>query len=138
MTPPAAAVDEEDEAVTVQEGAPWGEMLRFVHPTPGTVAVVVAVATVSFVVMIALPPATRRAATAEPAPSDEASDAARQGGAAREFCCSSKEQEGHPAAGWLTSLSMVSFFYSRALPSFGPLKANQETNQDLHNFYVKC
>ena len=72
-----AAEDEADEAATVREGTPWGEMLPFVHPTPGTVAVAAAVATVSFVVMIALPPATRWAATAEPVPSDEAPDAAR-------------------------------------------------------------
>ncbi len=73
MTHPAAAADEADKVVTVQEGAPWEEMSPFVHPTPGTATVV----TVSFVVMIALPPVTRRVATAEPAPLDEAPDAAR-------------------------------------------------------------
>ncbi len=80
----------------------------------GTVAVAAAGATVSFVIMIALPPATWRAATAEPAPPDEAPDAARREGAAREFRCSSKEQEGCPEAGWPTSSSMVFFLLSRA------------------------
>ena len=68
MTPPAAAA-------TVREGAPWGEMSPFVHPTPGMAAV-------------ALPPATWQAAAEEPAPLDEAPDAARRSGVAREFRCS--------------------------------------------------
>ncbi len=144
MTSPAAAADEADEAATVREGAPWGEMSPFVHPTPGTAAVA-AVATVSFVVMIALPPATWQAAAAEPAPSDEAPDAARRGGTAKDFRRSSKEQEGRPEAGWPTSLSMVSFFYSRALPSFWPLRRKKKhtglytiSTQSVSKVLAKC
>ena len=126
MTSPAAAADEADEVATVREGAPWGEMSLFVHPTPGTVAAEAAVARVSFVVMIALSPATWRAATAEPALSDEAPDAARQGGTARDFRRSSKEQEGRPEAGWPTSLSMVSFFTLARSLLFGPLRRKKK------------
>ena len=68
----------------LREGAPWGEMSLFVHPTPGMAAVASAAAKVSPVVT-ALPPATWRAAAAEPASSDEAPVAAHRGGAAREF-----------------------------------------------------
>ena len=112
MTPPAAAADEADEAATVREGAPQGEMSPFVHITPGTAAVAVAVAAVSSVA-IAFPPAKRRAAAEEPAPLDEAPDAAHQEGAAREFHCLSKEQEGRPEAGRPWSLFLLSRFALR-------------------------
>ena len=129
MTPPAAAANEADDVATVREGSPWGEMSPFVHLTPGMAAVAAAAAKVSPVVT-ALPPATRRAAAAEPAPSDEAPDAAHRGGAAREFCCSSKEQEGRPEAGWPTS-SMVSFF-TLAVYWFGSLPWQMDRNTGFY------